>query len=730
MKSLSWTKKLFFTANTFSGPWFCFWGFFTINLILAYAPLSLPLKWSLAILGLAFPFLIGLRKKGPPDLNPLFFVETFSMPPIWIWVLVVLGAFAFRFFKLTSFLGFPIVDEAIKAFYAMDLGEKWTWHPLLYLNQPPLYIWVLAWIFKLGGASLFLLWLIPAILSLLSVGFSYFSASVIFSRSFSFLVFFFTALSFWPGFVGRFSHEAVLMLMWEWITLLALGLWIKGSPGFQKRIALVFLAFCIGVGFYTYLDWVLVGLGFGLVVILLLARQRNSGRVLDFLFFGGVVFSTILPLVLSTFHEDYTSYPLDLLALKNPPPTGHALSFLNYFSILFWSTPRLNFSYGPMWGGLLSPVQGSFFLLGLQEFWRFRRNRLVLGIGVIFLLFYIPILFTNNFNVFRMISLLPIVLLSLALGFQRLMEESRRPAIRKLLWSLTLLSMVLDGINLEKSAAEINRFDSAQKPPDYVRAYEILQRTSGEKGPGLFFASFAVNEIRAPFLDVATYPFNAVLNPQIPSAKCTWVAVLTNVHYQPFLNKRYPGGKVYWLSKDHPPPDGGLMLWVEPLSSGSLEDFLRWKKADLSLKPFKEANLLKKNGQSDRTLLDPLFRAYPYFQGDSFLEASFWEKVADVQFQNVLLRSLRMTRGLSLSEMPSGQVPFDGVNRSTLEAPLQTLATAIQKGYPAAHLYFRMGTLLMLAQDPVHARWAFRKAEQAPLDFTDSKRYLRSSSVR
>jgi hypothetical protein len=235
------------------------------------------------------------------------------------------------------------------------------------------------------------------------------------------------------------------------------------------------------------------------------------------------------------------------------------------------------------------------------------------------------------------------------------------------------------------------------KSLERYRAYGLLEQKAKSEGPGLIFSDF-VPGLCDQTLTVADDGFNAERNPSLSADQATWAAVLANVHYQPFLLKRFGPGKVYGLSKDLSDPGGGWMLWVMPVTDSNRETLRRWRWASAALGPFIDQNLSYVRGQPYEKVVVSLQEAYPAFQGDPFLESCFWEKMSDA-----LVKSSGM----------GGK-------------PVEALENAVRRGYPAAHLFRQLGVLWLVRNDPSNARKAFQRAVEAPLDFTDSRSYLKN----
>ena len=200
-------------------------------------------------------------------------------------------------------------------------------------------------------------------------------------------------------------------------------------------------------------------------------------------------------------------------------------------------------------------------------------------------------------------------------------------------------------------------------------------------------------------LALVTYSYDVLSNRKIPFSQAKWAALLINVHYQPFFQKRFGVGKFYWLSKGLHSSDGGRMLWVIPLTDSNSDAIRRWYQADLALDDFLYASYQGVEyfwgSSSDRTR-QILENAYPFFQGDPFLESCFREKMADQEFKN-----------------------------RHFEKAIESLQRAVDKGYPATHLFYRLGVLNLIQGKSLQARQAFQKATRAPFDFTDSEQMLK-----
>jgi hypothetical protein len=217
-----------------------------------------------------------------------------------------------------------------------------------------------------------------------------------------------------------------------------------------------------------------------------------------------------------------------------------------------------------------------------------------------------------------------------------------------------------------------------------------------DKGPGLIFSDFVPGNFDMS-LFLADYEFNAVDNPDLSFSRARWAAVLTNANFKPFLEKRFPDGKAYFVSKGEDLSNGGWMLWVVPVTPPRLDIFRRWQKADLALGPYIDHYLSFVHGQPYTPVFNSHLETYHDFQGDPFLETLFWEKTAD---------------------------DFMKMGPSFHPQAISALLTATQKGYASAHLFYLIGTLYFVDQNSQGAQWAFRQALKAPIDLTASRQSL------
>src|SRR6202020_1511844 len=78
-------------------------------------------------------------------------------------------------------------------------------------------------------------------------------------------------------------------------------------------------------------------------------------------------------------------------------------------------------------------------------------------------------------------------------------------------------------------------------------------------------------------LHVTTYHFNASINPKLNAVNAKWVGLMVNVHYQGFLEKRFPGS--FWKTvTPFPPGQGGSVVGIIPVNQTNIQTLERWDK--------------------------------------------------------------------------------------------------------------------------------------------------------
>ena len=387
--------------------------------------------------------------------------------------------------------------------------------------------------------------------------------------------------------------------------------------------------------------------------------------------------------------------------LTLPPAEGISRlnSFLSNWTSIFWGCELQN-SYGPVWGGMLNPIAGSLFFIGFIELIRTRNNRISRWIFYSLFIFMIPGLITGSFDIFRNSLVLPLLILICALGIQFLSMYITAFWKPFALTSILLFSTSLDMIHLWKTyQPATSGNNTSTTKTEFSAAFQILKETADKKGPGEMFWGLNT-DISDTTLDIATYGLNAAENPKLSPDNAQWAAFITNANYKNFIATQYPDTKFYWLGKDVFWNQGGLMLVL----------ILKNEKNKLILKHWKEVND-QFHSTTDNYFLNPLVSQelpnYEKFletersiQGDRFLESIFYEKL--LYFQR---------------------------NNSDRHSLIILIKTAVEKGYPAAHLFVTEGLLWRAEENYAEAEKAFKKAIHSKLNLTDAQKNLEAVSL-
>lgn len=658
-----------------------FLSFLLFDLFLSFGPDWGPWRWVIGLSGLGLTFLLDRRSPLPAPVTGPF------SAPLWTWGTVLLSALILRFYRLTSLSVWPCYDDSLWGWFALAFHETPGW-PLFFqgANFPSAHLWGSDLVFEWFGPSLFSLWAYPAFLSFLTVGVGYGAARQFLPPFPSFLALLLLAFGFWPLFVGRFADQMVSVLLWECAYLGLLGAYLK--KGGRSRTGAFWMGAASLSGLYVFISCGPVALGGALALMLLWSRQKPFDPGKPVLFLGGALLLG-LPLLLGGLGDSLSAYA-HVGAWHAP---GFDLSLpLSYLTTLFWGTDPAQGPYRPVWGGLLDPVLVSFVFLGVGAL-RSRSLSLRLGIVLALVLSLLPGMMTNSLEPFRVLpALAPLTVLG-ALGWERWVLAFRGKGA---VLALALSALALAGLDQYHLQGAYGKFSQGpegwraySKSPERSRAFEKLRDLSREKGAGLVFTNFVpgLTDMSLPLLD---HPFNAVENPSLDPDQAQWGAVLANANYRPFLDRRFPQGKAYYLSQGLDRPDGGLMLWAFPIRGSQRPSLRGWIAASKALgyRPHWDPQYQ----------LPELLKVRSAFEGDPFLWSSYWEKVSDLIFRSSNFQDLRATQ--------------------------EALAQAFPQGDPAAHLFWRKAVLEEIQGDLAAARRDYARARRCSLDLTRASQDL------
>jgi hypothetical protein len=669
--------------------WLYFFILAAANFLLSAASLSYPLKALVFVLGILLPLAAATRDQsnwgGPPNgLQDEFFPSI----PGWLWFLAGAGALFVRFYHLDSLFLWPNGDESLHSMLAIDLTEKWTWKFFYTAGQhPPLLIWVLSLFFRLFQSPFLSFWLVPALAATLTLPFAYLILRARFSKSLSFVGLCLLGFSLWPFYCGRWCQQGVLIPPWECLCIFLLVVFLKEeTPASQKKWAAL-LGLTAGLGSFTFTTWPFVALMVLLAVFGGSFSRMRKNKIYIPYFFGPFL-AAVIPFLLAVKREGFGGHIGAMSFLSGWYSLQHqGLTVLSYLGSLFWGTLEGDSVYIADSGGLLNPFLGAAFFLGMIQLYRFRSQAWARWTAAAFFIGFAPGFLSMNVEMFRVVQVLPFLLLITALGLSALLATL--PAKRRLGVFLMLMavSAFLDGSVILRSHVNPLTLPPPVKtrlPIGEMRAYQILKTTSDRFGNGLLFTEFVETPFdQSPF--VTTYAFNAAENPRLDPSKASWAAVLTNVDYRDFLAPRFTGARWFWLDQDQ--PSGKLLLGLIPMNAPNQPILARWTQAHHYFRQLsRETNNISES-QTYSAARAAFDQPVSWIQGDRFLESCYWDKRAEFDYYYNY--------------------------QAHYEDQLHALRQAVARGYPAANLNYKLGSLLLRKKEFPEARRAFEAALRA-----------------
>jgi 4-amino-4-deoxy-L-arabinose transferase-like glycosyltransferase len=670
------------------------WGLFLVlavsNAFLSYGHLGYQAKCWVGLFGVVLPLALVLfdrdpgwgRAFQPSGKGP-------NVPSIWAWLVVAVFAAGIRLFHLSDPSFWPTLHEGTTGYVALELArcqEKGWFFPF---NQMPLsYHWGLAWLLKIFKPTLALLWTYPALLSLASVVFIHRAAWLLMPRSSAFLLTAFTAAGFPMVYVGRFSLSHAALLFWTGLVLYIGARWHRAESGRGRTLWAALLGLALGAGIHVYYSWAVVMAV--AIPVFLLGNASGKNRRLDAALFGSLLVLAVAPVAVHMMFKSRWSYILMQVDPSRPADAPRLSVALSYLTSLFWGTDTDLFAYKPVWGGFLNPVAGSLFLLGALALFKRRPPLAWAGLAA-FLLLMVPAWVSTGYEYLRLTQVFPLLIAGASYGLWVLTRRSKGRAF--LLAAVVLAaSASLDAYHLAGSyrsywaGSEAEWFRYNLSPTSY-RAYGILRAKASIEGAGILYMDFVMDPVDRT-LWFATQKFNGMEDPALRGKPCRWAALMVNAHYRPFLAARFPGSRWFWLSEGLGDTDNGQALGILPLPGEPPVPLSRWRAAHEVFAVLNRAVLWKECDEPDRSA-EILEGNRASFSGDPFLESLYWE---------------RMFQSLSMSKKPA--------------LAMRALESAVQKGYPAAHLFNEIGILRAMAGDRAGARQAFKSALASPENHT------------
>jgi len=673
--------------------------FLLTNVLLSYGPLGSYVKILLGLAGILIPLGWLMRQESSPlpDEKPAFERESFESIPPWIYWAVGLLALIPRFFQLTELSRWLFPDDGYFSYYSSELSKAWSWHFFFTFGQEPLFFnWSLALFFKFFQPSLFTIWLFPAMLSAMTLGLYCFAFRTIFSKTFSLICFCWMGFSFWPWFNGRFCIPEAAMPFWEALTFLLLSLFITEKSPVRRPCLLRALGWAAGLGFFVARAWLVVASS---VVLAVHFMDRKKPKEKGFLL---PLLSSMAPpaflFAWASLHEKNGRYFQKLWALHSGMDWAQQGSdFFAHVRAVFWGYDW-SILYGPVWGGMLNPILGSFFLLGLMEGWKWRRRTAVRWVFLSFGVFFLPAVAATGFDTFRIFQILPLVIVAVVMGMFSLWDAPKTVGKITLIIILFLSSVALDCHHLfsrfHRVWGEPGTGWELRKSPELSRAYDILMKTNKDLGPGSVLADLRTH-VADPSLIMAAYPFDVCRNPKFTFEDAHWVSVVTDANYRPFLAERFPAGKWYWIGEKK--SVGYWMLGVIPLNEENRAGLSKWFEVNQGLRGATYAVISSSPWVSQSLILDRIYQVKDLLGDDPFLQSCFWEKV----FTH---------RAIDHDELGC----------------LEAIREGLQNGYPLAEFYNEEGAILVQQGKTALARAAFQKAVHSKLNLTPAAENLKA----
>lgn len=660
-------------------PWFLFSFFVLANAILSYGDLSRPTQGIVFGVGIFLPWIFAL---GYSRSNRALFQKE-DFPITWGWFLFLgLIAVFIRFYRIETLFVWPNLDEGHKGMYAIALTDKWNWRFFYTFGQaPPLVDWTTAVLLKLRESPFLSLWFPSAFVSILTVGAAYQAARKFFPKSFSFICGCLFSFSCWPLLMGRLCHEGIWLPIWICLSLWVLG-WFWESTAKPSPMRALVLGVCLGLGSFTFTPWLVMVVFFmGVIFRKTIIRSKPQWN-LFLIILSGLVFG-LVPFLNAVLAQGFGQH------IGSVSASSGWFSFqkqvhtdIAYIAALFWGTWQDSSAYVADGGGMLNPLLGAAFFLGLLEVFRSGFKTIIGWMGVAFGIALLPGLLSMNVEMFRVALALPFLLAICALGIQKILEPLK-PSQRLAVFLVFLfVSLIVDAGRILNAHPDPRKQTPAQASwiPN-ERAYQILQKVTQQSGAGWIFTEFQAN----PFdqtLFVTTYEFNAAENPRFAGQPVKWAAILTDRHYQPFLAPRFSDAHWIWLDPDA--AGGSFLLGIIPLNGRNRATLEAWHRAHAYFRKLSfEINDISES-HTYNLAQETFFNRPSEIKNDRFLESCYWEKLSEFDYNYHF--------------------------QEHYEDQVEALRAALQKGYPASHLYFKLGSLLMRKKRFTESRQALESA--------------------
>lgn len=635
-----------------------------------------------------------MRRQGKEQIEPLFDLESKeekNFPP-WAWALLIAVSFLLRSFRFWAFPRWPLTDETNTFQAALELSKHWTWDFFKSEGQsPPLLDWATGALFKISDHVFFALLFPPFLVSCLTFLMIFWTARRFLPGTLAFIATAFFALSYWPLYSQGFALQAVCLPLWEIGVLFLLA---RGLEERELRPLWIFaLGAWTGLGYWTYSSWPVVAIA-AFSILLMAGNQRGWRGRASFLFIMGCITTGFYFLIAITQNGGYGTHFLGYSAFSGWFSEKQILlSDLDYVNCLFWGQWSEG-SYFPVQGGFLNPLISAFFWIGIWEIFGWKTlPPFSRWAGPLLVLFLLPGLLSQNLQCLRVIQAIPLVLGLSALGACRFLAAFPMRGRPALLGLLLLASLSWDATRLKATLEPL----AAQNAQIRV-VYGVLEKIARDRGPGMILTQFKVQNHPEENLEAAVYPFNSVDNRRWDIHRAGWAALLLHPDEVPFLQGDFPETQ-WWKPPVVGTGDESLEIGFIPIVAREGPRFEKWVEANQWFQKGDLEFTNVSNSQSYQEAIQYWLRPPPFMAGDRFLQTCYWERLSEFYYH----------RGF--------EIHYD--------LQVDALKRAVTDGYPATHLYFDLGCLLMRKGNYIESRRALETALRSEPNNSDIKNALR-----
>ncbi|HVM32444.1 MAG TPA: hypothetical protein VMU88_04870 [bacterium] len=597
---------------------------------------------------------------------------------------------AVHFYRLTTLYPWIQDEEGVIGLHAIALDHQWSWRFFYDFGQvPPLSVWASFFSLKMGAGILPGLWWPSALSCVLAALFALLAARRFFPNAVVLIFGFSMALNYWFFILGHRSCQGLWIVPWTCLCAFLLARFLKASPGSLAWEGFG-LGLAVGLGFCTSAPWFAVNAWFFLVLAVWARPFRERLGVLCICLAGWVLGTA--PFLAAVIREGYGQHiASNALWTSWMPWSDRWRASFSYLTAVFGGVADPG-AFDPHGGGELNAFQAVFFLGGLAVFYRRRREPMVQALGGALILFLAPGLLSMGREMYRVVQVLPLLLLISALGLYELLAR----APMRWRWFLLALFMVSgalwDGARIFRGLPRPPAVGLAQ---DW-QAFQVLQDMTRHFGPGLILCDFPADSDESLF--TVSYPLNAAENPRLDPARARWAALVLDRDYFKTVSPLFPGSSWVWLEPSGPGEKNWVMGLI-PLTAANRGRVEKWTRAHHFFWRAAEAIHNINGAPSYREAAAFLQAGQKGVAGDRFLSACYWERL--------------------------GEFYYHYGYQQHYQDHLNALRQALRQGIPAPHLYLQYGSLLLRKGDRLGAAAAFQAALRLDPQYAPAQAGLR-----